>query len=611
MSQFNPLVSIVIPVYNGANFLREAIDSALAQTYQNIEVVVVNDGSNDDGSTEKVALSYGDKIRYFSKTNGGVASALNLGIVKMAGEYFSWLSHDDSYMPNKIKENIEALMGLDNKQTIIFSDWKGINGKGRTIFEIRYSDKHESTLLNTSPYPVARGCLNGCTLLIHRDVFTNVGVFNENLPTTQDFDLWIRILAKYPINYIEKILVCYRDHGKQTSKKDLQHEAAENEIWIKMMKELSKGAFRSIAPSVRAFFFDEYLHLKQSSLGKAVKFAKDRVRKEKPVVSVVLPTFNRMYCVRRAIDSVLNQSFQDFELLVVDDGSTDNTVSVVPDDPRINYIKKENGGVSSARNRGIAEARGKYIAFLDSDDEWGADHLQNHVACMESHPEAGLTYNYVMVLDHNGHLCRKASVEITTPAVESILYTNKNSLMTPAIMVRRTVIDNVLPFDEAMDMCEDLDLWRRIAISHKLVAVPYYSTTVHLRKGQLNPSLFMRERYKYLRKALLDNDYSISDQTQIDLLLDIYTAYLPLGILDEDTEAFLHNISCDFPEYHKKCLEMVFEYKQNYLDSANREVVKARIKRMVKRVAPRPVINFVVKLRAALGTKTDSTMKCP
>jgi glycosyltransferase involved in cell wall biosynthesis len=77
---FNPKVSIIIPVYNGSNFLKEAIDSAIAQTYKNIEIIVINDGSSDNGATEKIAKSYGDKIRYFKKENGGVATALNLGI---------------------------------------------------------------------------------------------------------------------------------------------------------------------------------------------------------------------------------------------------------------------------------------------------------------------------------------------------------------------------------------------------------------------------------------------------------------------------------------------------------------------------------------------------
>ena len=95
-----PLVSIIIPVYNGEKYMREAIDSALNQTYKNIEVIVVNDGSKDN--TDEIALSYGDKIRYFKKENGGVSTALNLGIKEMKGEYFCWLSHDDVYEYNKV-----------------------------------------------------------------------------------------------------------------------------------------------------------------------------------------------------------------------------------------------------------------------------------------------------------------------------------------------------------------------------------------------------------------------------------------------------------------------------------------------------------------------------
>ena len=92
---YNPKVSIIIPVYNGSDYLQQSIESALAQTYKNIEVIVVNDGSNDNGATEKIANYYRDKIKYFSKPNGGVSSALNFGISKMEGEWFSWLSHDD------------------------------------------------------------------------------------------------------------------------------------------------------------------------------------------------------------------------------------------------------------------------------------------------------------------------------------------------------------------------------------------------------------------------------------------------------------------------------------------------------------------------------------
>ena len=127
MNKFNPKVSIIIPVYNGSNYLKEAIDSALNQTYDNIEVLVINDGSNDNGETEKIALSYGDNIRYFKKENGGVATALNLGLEKMTGEYFSWLSHDDVYYPEKIEKQIQFLSQLKNKDVILYSNYSFIN----------------------------------------------------------------------------------------------------------------------------------------------------------------------------------------------------------------------------------------------------------------------------------------------------------------------------------------------------------------------------------------------------------------------------------------------------------------------------------------------------
>ena len=97
-----PLVSIIIPVFNGSDYLAEAIDSALNQTYTNIEILVINDGSNDLERTKSIAHLYGEKIRYFEKKNGGVSSALNLGIKEMKGEYFSWLSHDDNFNDTKI-----------------------------------------------------------------------------------------------------------------------------------------------------------------------------------------------------------------------------------------------------------------------------------------------------------------------------------------------------------------------------------------------------------------------------------------------------------------------------------------------------------------------------
>ena len=89
-----PKISIIIPVYNGSNYLQEAIESCLQQTYKEYEIIVVNDGSNDSGKTRAIAQKYDKQIRYFEKENGGVSSALNFGISKMEGDFFAWLSQD-------------------------------------------------------------------------------------------------------------------------------------------------------------------------------------------------------------------------------------------------------------------------------------------------------------------------------------------------------------------------------------------------------------------------------------------------------------------------------------------------------------------------------------
>lgn len=209
-----PKVSIVIPVYNGADYLREAIDSALAQTYSNIEIVVINDGSCDEGATERIALSYGDKIRYFSKENGGVASALNRAIIEMTGEYFSWLSHDDLYYPNKIATQIQALSGMDRAKTILYSDYAIFSGNPDMVQEIR--------LPGVSPeqfrYSLTiESFLHGCTLLIPREAFAVCGIFDEKLRTTQDYDLWFRMAEKFHFVHIPVVLLKARQHEAQGS----------------------------------------------------------------------------------------------------------------------------------------------------------------------------------------------------------------------------------------------------------------------------------------------------------------------------------------------------------------------------------------------------------
>ena len=151
----SPKVSVIIPVYNGENYVKEAIESALSQTYKNIEIIVVNDGSKD--RTEMICKEYKGKIKYFKKNNGGVSTALNLAIEKMTGEYFSWLSHDDLYYPNKIEEEIKAM----EENTIILSDYDLINEKGKVFNSVVLP---HYLIKRNNQFALLNGLINGITL---------------------------------------------------------------------------------------------------------------------------------------------------------------------------------------------------------------------------------------------------------------------------------------------------------------------------------------------------------------------------------------------------------------------------------------------------------------
>ena len=211
----NPKVSIVIPVYNGSNYLREAIDSALAQTYKNIEIIVVNDGSDDGSKTEEIALAYGNKIKYYFKDNGGTASAFNYGICRMTGNFFCWLSHDDIFLKHKIKEQVSFLQ--DSNIKICYSKVYIIDEQGHITRE------------DNSPwYPrmvaikkiIQANYINGCSIMIASECFKEVGLFNEELKYTQDTEMWIRLLSKYEIKLIDKYLIKYRSYDDSRTKRD-------------------------------------------------------------------------------------------------------------------------------------------------------------------------------------------------------------------------------------------------------------------------------------------------------------------------------------------------------------------------------------------------------
>jgi glycosyltransferase involved in cell wall biosynthesis len=273
-----PLVSIIIPVYNGENYLREAIESSLSQTYSNIEVIVVNDGSRDQGATERIAQSYGDRIRYFSKENGGVATALNLAIRNMNGEYFSWLSHDDIYYPEKIEKQLEALYTDGDMTKVVNCDYDLLDVDAQTVTHVLDSTKYPKEQLTNSVFPVLHGLIHGCGLFIHKSHFERVGTFDESLITTQDYDLWFRILRYQRSIYVNETLVISRLHSTQVSRNLTVFHPERDELHIHFVEAMTDEEMRNIYGSAYNFYFRMYCYFKGAQMPNSARFANQKLQ---------------------------------------------------------------------------------------------------------------------------------------------------------------------------------------------------------------------------------------------------------------------------------------------------------------------------------------------
>ncbi len=201
-----------------------------------------------------------------------------------------------------------------------------------------------------------------------------------------------------------------------------------------------------------------------------------------PKVSVIIPTYNRQKFIGAAIQSVLDQTFQDFELIVIDDGSTDQTVDVIRafSSDKIRYFYQSNRGRSNSRNHALNLAQGQYIAFLDSDDLYLSGKLELQVGYMDAHPEFGMIYTAAYCIDGDGVLLNSVYEAVVSGWIyKEIAFFVPVTITLPTVMVRREIFDKVGGFDEAMERFEDTDMWRRISRRYQIGAL--HERTCHLR----------------------------------------------------------------------------------------------------------------------------------
>lgn len=210
-TQVNPRVSVIIPTYNRGWIIKEAIDSVLAQDYNEFELIVVDDGSTDD--TSEVLDSYKDAVKVFSQRNKGVSAARNRGIAETSGEFIAFLDSDDLWLPQKLSTQIDFFNQMPDAlicqtEEVWIRNGLRVNPKKRHKKPSGMIFKPSLELCLVSPSSV----------MIHRSLFERVGNFDETLPACEDYDLWLRISCRFPIHLVDTPLIIKRGgHDDQLS----------------------------------------------------------------------------------------------------------------------------------------------------------------------------------------------------------------------------------------------------------------------------------------------------------------------------------------------------------------------------------------------------------
>lgn len=191
-----PLVTVLMPVFNGERYLADALRSVLDQDYSAVEVLVIDDGSEHPESVSEICGSFNDpRIHLIRKENGGVSSALNAGLDAANGHLVAWLSHDDIFLPGKLSRQVAEWLALGSPRSLImYTDYELLDESGTVTGHVRLRPAAKAA--DSRLTPIERGLVNGCTILVDRSALSSLGRFDEKLRCTQDFDMWIRAFER-------------------------------------------------------------------------------------------------------------------------------------------------------------------------------------------------------------------------------------------------------------------------------------------------------------------------------------------------------------------------------------------------------------------------------
>lgn len=509
-----PLVSVIIPTYNNQAYLAEAIDSVLSQTYPFYEIIVIDDGSTDN--TQEILKTYKDRIFTVYQKNQGVSVARNRGLEIAQGQFIAFLDGDDYFLPYKLATQL-TVFEKNPHLGIVHSGWYMVTETGEIL--AHQKPWYELRELDLKAWVLWRAVLPSA-MMIRREWLEKVGGFQPGLAYAEDVELIVRLAqAGCQAIWLEKITVNYRLHqtnATTASKTPLQAQCFDQfynqffsqpnlppeirqiesrsrynyYIWMawrffetgyyQKMQEYLRKSLEYPQVSTRGTIIHWVGFFRGYSEGKGIDFdgnflitlpewqqlVKSILPKEKPKVSVIIPTYNSSKYIIQAIESVANQTYGNWEIIVVDDGSMDDTKNRLSGYlDVIHYIYQNNQGVSCARNRGIQEAQGELIAFLDADDYFLPHKITDQVAYFDRDPSLGIVNSGWRMVDEMGTEISDITMWESCPELALEDWLLWKPVLPSSLMISRQWLEKVKGFNTTLSSFEDIDLiWRMAAM---------------------------------------------------------------------------------------------------------------------------------------------------
>jgi glycosyltransferase involved in cell wall biosynthesis len=361
MSDSRPYISVIIPTYNRSDFIVAAIESVLGQKNSkwSYEVIVVDDGSTDN--TAEILKAYKNKVSYFKIKHSGLpAVARNFGISKARGELIAFQDSDDLWAEDKFALQVPVFD--DPKVVLSYGQAKAMDDKGNKLGKKVVDPKKLKAGENFNTL-IKENVISTLTTMVRRSALAEVGNFNEaeSLRAVEDYELWMRIANAFPgsIHSLKNTLASYRVHSQNISSANalLSIErllAVYGVLW----------EIQSLSDSIRQAL-EQQIDTMNENWSR-----QQNIDTPPPAISVVMGIYKDKAYVKQAIESILKQSFKEFEFIIIDDGSSDGSYEVAASfkDPRIRIIRQINHGLVNALNKGVHLARANLIARQDADD---------------------------------------------------------------------------------------------------------------------------------------------------------------------------------------------------------------------------------------------------